>query len=121
MGGFLSVTFSNIYLTKLEKDQVKPFKPKFYCRFVDDVISRRLKNTHDSLFENLKNYHENIKFTIETNPKRFRDTRILLENDIIKTEVFRKANKFSVHWKLQIPKRYKRNTTNEDLYCSRRK
>ena len=53
MGGPLSVTVSNIYLTKLEKDQVKTLKSKFYRRLVDDVISRRLKNTHDSLFENL--------------------------------------------------------------------
>ena len=28
MGGPLSVTFSNIYLTKLEKDPVKSLKPK---------------------------------------------------------------------------------------------
>ena len=69
MGGLLSLTFSNIYLTKLEKDQVKPLKPKFYRRFVDDVISRRLKNMHDSLFEKVNNY-EKIKFTIETNPKK---------------------------------------------------
>ena len=54
-GGPLPVPVSNIYLTKLEKDQVKPLKPKFYRRLVDDVISRRLKNTHDSLFENLSN------------------------------------------------------------------
>ena len=108
MGGFLSLTFSNIYLTKLEKDQVKPLKPKFYRRFVDDVISRRLKNMHDSLFEKVNNY-EKIKFTIETNPKKILDTRLLFENDIIKTEVYGKANKFPVHWKLQIPKRYKRN------------
>ena len=45
------------------------------------------KNTHDSLFEKLKNYHEKIKFTIETNPKKFLDTRLLLVDDIIKTEV----------------------------------
>ena len=118
MGGPLLVTFSNIYLTKLEKDQVKPLKPKFYRRFVDDVISRRLKNTHDSLFEKLNNYHEKINFTIETNPRKFLDTRLLLENDNIKTEVYRKANKFPVHWKSQIPKRYKRNAINEDLYRS---
>ena len=37
---------------------------------MDDVIIRRLKNTHDSLFENLNNYHEKIKFAIETNPKK---------------------------------------------------
>ena len=30
MGGPLSVTFSNIYLTKLEKDQAKPLRPKYY-------------------------------------------------------------------------------------------
>ena len=71
MGGPLLVTFSNIYLTKLEKDQAKPLKPKFYRRFVDDVISRRPKNTHDSLFEKLNNYREKINFTIETNPKKF--------------------------------------------------
>ena len=76
MGGPLSVTFSNIYLTKLEKDQVKPLKPKFYFRFVDDLISRRLKNTHDSLFENLNNYHEKIKFPIESNPQKFLDNRL---------------------------------------------
>ena len=38
------VAFSNIDLTKLEKDQVKLVKAKFYRRFADDVISRRLKN-----------------------------------------------------------------------------
>ena len=49
MGGPLSVTFSNIYLTKLEIDKVRPTKPLFYKRFVDDVIYRRKKNTPDSL------------------------------------------------------------------------
>ena len=94
MVGPLSVTSSNIYLTKLEKDLVKPLKPKFYHSFVDDVIRRRLKNTPDSLFGNLNNYLEKIKFTIETNLQKLLDTRLLLENDIMKTEVYRKANKF---------------------------
>ena len=115
MGGPLSVTFFNIYLTKLEKDQLKSLKPKFYRRFVDDVVRRRLKNTHDSLFEKLNNYHERINLTVKTNAKKFLDTRILLESDIIKTEVYRKANTFLVHWKSQIPKRYKTNAINGDL------
>ena len=53
--GPLSVSFkSNIYLTKLKKNQVKPVKPvKFYRRFVDEVISRQRKNRHESLFDNL--------------------------------------------------------------------
>ena len=64
---------------------------------MDDVISRRLKNTHDSLFENLNNYDEKIKFQIETNPQKFLDTRLLFENYIITTEVYHKTNKFPVH------------------------
>ena len=104
MGGLLSVTFTNIYLIKLEKDQIKPLKANFCCRFVDDVIGRRLKNTHDSLFENLSNHLEKIKFTIETNQQKFLNTRILSENDIITTAVCRKVNKFSLQWKSQIPK-----------------
>ena len=59
-----------------------------------------------------------MKVAIEINPQKFLDTQILLENDIIKTEVYHKPNKFRVHWKLQIPKRYKRNAVNGDLYCS---
>ena len=41
-----------------------------------------------------------------------------MANDIITTEVYRKANKFSVHWKSQIPKRYKRSAVDGDLYRS---
>ena len=82
------------------------------------MTSRQVKNTHDSLFENLSNYHQKISFTIETNQKKLLDARLLLENDIIKTEVYRKANKFPVHWKSQIPKRYQRNAINRDSYRS---
>ena len=41
----------------------------------------------------------------------------MMKNDE-KTEVYRKANKFPVHWKSQIPKRCKRNAINGDLYRS---
>ena len=105
IGGPLSVAFANIYLTKLKKDPRKPLKPRFYRRFVDDVISRRLKNTHNSLFDNLNNYHEKSKFTIETNQQKFVDARLLLKKDIIKFQDYSKANKFPVYWKSQIPKR----------------
>ena len=73
--------------------------PKYFCAFVEDVTSRQLKNTHDSLFNSFNNYHEKIKFTVETNLQKFLDTQYLLENDIIKTKVYRKANKFPAHWK----------------------
>ena len=41
MGGPLSVTFSDIYMVKMENDVVIPSEPIFYRRFVDDIYSRR--------------------------------------------------------------------------------
>ena len=73
----LSVTFSNIYLTKLERDTVTPMKPIFYRRYVDGYINRRDKNARDTLFESLNNYHKKIKFTIEKDPSKFLDTEIV--------------------------------------------
>ena len=52
--------------------------------------------------------------------EKFLDNRILLENDIVKTEVYRKTNKSPVHRKSQIPKRYKTNAIDGDLYHSSR-
>ena len=111
MGGPLSVTFSNIYLTKLEIDKVRPTKPLFYKRFVDDIINRRKKNTPDSL----DCYHPNINFTVEVNPSKFLDSNIKIFNGKVKTSVYRKPNKMPVHWTSKVPKRYKRNLINDDL------
>ena len=41
IGGPLSVTFSDIYMIKMENDVGIPSKPIFYRRFVDDIYSRR--------------------------------------------------------------------------------
>ena len=37
----LSVTFSEIYMVKMENNVVIPSKPIFYHRFVDDIYSRQ--------------------------------------------------------------------------------
>ena len=50
MGGPLSVTFSDIFMTKLEDDVVRPLKPIIYKRFVDDTFNRRKKNNPDHSF-----------------------------------------------------------------------
>ena len=60
MGGPLSVTFSDIYMVKIENDVVISSKPIFYRRFVDDIYSRR-KLGDNVLFDRLNNYHTNIK------------------------------------------------------------
>ena len=41
IGGPLSVTFSDIYMVKMENDVVISSKPIFHHRFVDDIYSTR--------------------------------------------------------------------------------
>ena len=54
MGGPLSVTFSDIYVVKMENDIVIPSKPIFDCIFVDDIYSGLGDNV---LFDQLNSYH----------------------------------------------------------------
>ena len=115
MGGHLSVTFSNIYLTKLEIDKVRTTKQLFSKRFVDDVINRRKEITPDSLLTSLNCYLPNINFTVEVNPSKFLDFNIEIVNGKVETSIYRKPNKILVHWTSKVPKRYKRNAVNGDL------
>ena len=62
-------------MSRTENNVVRPEKPLFYRRFVDDTISRRKKNEHDIIFENLNKYHLKINLTIEVNPCKFLDTK----------------------------------------------
>ena len=60
MDGPLSVTFSDIYMAKMEDDVVEKYQPKFYKRYVDDLINCGKKNQVDLLFNDLNNYHEKV-------------------------------------------------------------
>ena len=115
MGGLLSVTFSNIYLTKLEIDKVRSTKPLFHKCFVDDFINRRKKNTPESLLTSLNCYHPNMNFTVKVNPLKFLDSNLKIAIGKLATSVYRKPNKMPVHWTSKVPKRYKRNAINGDL------
>ena len=48
-------------------------------------------------------------------PQKFLDTKIIYEDNQIKTKVHRNERKLPVHWTLKIPKRYKWNAINADL------
>ena len=61
MGGPLSITLADIHLIRTENDVVKPLKPLFYKRYVDDIYSRRKKNYTDQLYHELNNYHQKYK------------------------------------------------------------
>ena len=120
MGGPLSVILADIFMTKLEKDVVLPMNPSFYKRFVDDVITKRIKDQPDHLFKKLNEYHHKIKFTCEVNPHKFLDTVLIRQGDTYKTEVHRKDTKLPTHWLSSIPKKYKRNAIIGDLNRSTR-
>ena len=97
MGGPLSVTFSDIYMVKMENDVVIPSKPIFYHRFVDDIYSRR-KLGDKILFDRLNSYHPNIKLTIEVNPSKFLDTKLTNISGTCKFNVYRKNTKLPSQW-----------------------
>ena len=88
MGGPISVVFSDIYICKMEEDVVKPLKPTFYKRYVDDMYVKRKRNEADTLFDALNSYHPNIKFTLEQSPKRFLDSQIIKENNRVESQDF---------------------------------
>ena len=120
MGGPISVAMAGIYMAKLEKDVLKPPLPIFYRRYVDDTYVRRKKDLPDKLFEDLNKYHENIKFTMETNPNKFLDTKISYNGNRMVTNVVSKENKLPPHWSSNIPKRYKRNIINGELHRAKK-
>ena len=97
MGGPLSIMFSNIYMTKTEGEVVKLTNPRFYERFVDDIIRKKKKDQPDLLFENLNNHHPIIKYAIETMPQKFLDTNVIYEDNQIKMKVHRNERKLPVH------------------------
>ena len=66
MGSLLAPVLANIFMgfheSKLNEYNLN--KPKFYLRYVDDILAT-FDNKQDSFFLNfLNNRHPNIKFTI---------------------------------------------------------
>ena len=118
MGGPISLAFADIYMCKMEDDVVAPVKQIFYRRYVDNTYIRsirRKKSTKDKLFKKLNTYHDNIKFTIEENPKKFLDTEIVRHTSAIITKVHTRSKKFPVQWSNKIPLRHKRNAMTGEM------
>ena len=88
MGERLPVTFSDIYMVKMENDVVIPSKPIFYRRFVDGSYSRQ-ELGDNILFDQLNSYHPNIKLTIKVNLSKFLNTKLTNINGIYKFNVYR--------------------------------
>ena len=86
MGGPISVTFSDIYMAKMEWNVVCPFNRIFKHRYIDDIYNRRYLNKKDDLYESLNKYR-NIKLTVEKSSSKFLDTRLLDSNGIYETQL----------------------------------
>ena len=88
-------------VTKTEGKVVKPSKPKFYKRFVDDIMNRRNKNHPDDLFLKLNSNHPNMKYTFQVKPEIFLDKKIVYSNYVITTEVKHNERKSTRHQRFQ--------------------
>ena len=118
MGSPLSVILSGIFM-KLEKEVVYPMNPILYERYVDDVFNRKLKDEDDILLPKLNSYHNNIKFTVETNLNKFLDTKLQIADGNYITSVNRNR-KLPMHWSSKVPKKFKRNNINNDLHRAKK-
>ena len=56
MGGPLSVILADIQMIRTENDVVKPLKPPFYKRYVDEIYIRHETNCIHKLYHELNNY-----------------------------------------------------------------
>ena len=105
-----------VYLfDKKTKDVVHPCSSIFYRI----LYNRRKINKQDNLYEALKKYRKNNKLTLEKRPLEFLDSKLLINNGIYETQVYRKETKIPTHWSSSIPKKYKRNAISVDLHRSK--
>ena len=120
MGGPVSVVMSGCFMNKMEREVVIPMQPKFYKRYVDDTYNRRKKNSPDLLFQRLNSYHINIRFTLEVQPTKFLDTKIVRSENSLSFFVAPKDTKLPFHWSSAVPKKYKRNIIVGELHRAKR-
>ena len=112
--------FLDIFMYKTEEDVVVPAKPIFHKSYVDDKYIHRKKNVNDELFQSLNSYHTNIKSTLEENPRKLLDIKIIRRNNTISTQAFTKLTKFPVHWSSNIPINYKQKSITSELHGAKK-
>ena len=70
-----------------------PIMPIFYKGNTEDLYHSHQQKTIDELCNESSNYHLKRKLAIETNPERLLHTEIVHNNNMIKTQVYRKKTK----------------------------
>lgn len=95
MGSSISPNFANIVMDDLESDCLSrlSFKPTFYYRYVDDIVTCIPIDALDETLSVFNSYHERLQFTYEienNNRISFLDLWLIRENDKIITDWFQK-------------------------------
>ena len=111
----LDLTFSDIYMIKMEKEALTPLKLKFYWRYVDGIINWQKENNADILFKRFNNYYQNTKFTIEISLIKFLDKKLISINGMYKTMVPTQSTKLPLRWSSKVPTPYKGNEIFDNL------
>ena len=84
-------------MVEMENNVVIPSKSIFYQRFVDDIYSRQ-KLGDSILFDQLNNYHPNIKLTIEVSTSKFLNIKLTNIISAYKFNVYQKNAKLYSPW-----------------------
>lgn len=118
MGSPVSPAAANLVMEYVESTVLSRlnFKPLFFYRYVDDVITAVPSDKVDLLLTTFNNFNKHIKFTIEMendNHIPFLDVSLHRNNDgSISTDWFHKKTWSGryLHFSSWLPKSYKRNT-----------
>ncbi|XP_029674796.1 uncharacterized protein LOC115242551 [Formica exsecta] len=95
MGSPLSPIIADITLQDLEMRAIEilPISLPFYYRYVDDVVLAAPPSMFSAILQTFNSFHPRLQFTMEEgadNRLNFLDTTIILENNIINFDWYRK-------------------------------
>jgi hypothetical protein len=90
----LSPILAEVFMNQLEKGIMrKEWRPRFYRRYVDDIIAIVPRGQGEKILEEMNKMHKSIEFTIEKEKEGkipFLDLMISREKGIFEFEVYRK-------------------------------
>lgn len=114
MGSPLAPTLSNLFMGHLETNFLNNDKKnlKFYVRYVDDILAIFENDNHETFFNYINSWHQNIKFTTEIGDKTipFLDINLDITNNVLETSVYRKPTYTGLilNFKAHCPLQWKR-------------
>ena len=117
MGSPLGPIIAGIFMVELENTLVPSLSEHllFWKRYVDDTLCYVKKGSLQHVLSALNNFHDNIKFTYETecnNMISFLDVLIVRNNNKFDTAVFRKSTHTDlyINWNSFSPETWKKST-----------